>query len=490
MTADIANVIKNSCQLQTDRPILVGVSGGPDSVCLLHIFLQHGYSVIVAHLNHGLRPEAAEEAEFVRQLASQWHTPFVLGQQDVAAFADQNGYSLEEGARVARYRFLSQEAAKSNAQAIAVAHTADDQVETVLMHLLRGAGTTGLRGMAFRSQIKYFDQDIPLVRPLLSTWRDEVLDYLKAHQLPSRTDQSNLDVRFYRNRLRHELIPYLESYNPAVRQHVWRMAEILRADDEALEGIVQAAWSGCLHAVGEGYVIHNRERLSAHNPAIQRRLVRKGINLLRPGLRDIDFEAIDRALRFVQSPTTGKQIILGAGLRMYYEGEAIWLVSEEADLPTATWPQIPAGETYQLSLPGALALPGGWILRGEIITEPAPESHFSEKNGPALPTDPYQAWMDADQIEIPLIVRARQPGDRFHPLGMNGHSLKLADFMINIKLPQRARESWPLVISGDLIAWIPGLRLAYPFRITAQTRRQARLRLEHAEISSTHDDLE
>ncbi len=394
MIADITNVIKNSCQLQTDRPILVGVSGGPDSVCLLHILLQHGYSLIVAHLNHGLRPEAAEEAEFVRQLADQWNTPFVLGQQDVAAFADQNGYSLEEGARVARYRFLSHEAAKSEAQAIAVAHTADDQVETVLMHILRGTGTSGLRGMAFRSQLKIGDQDIPLVRPLLATWREEILDYLEAHQLPSRTDPSNLDLRFYRNRLRHELIPDLESYNPAIRQHVWRMAEILHAEDEALEEIVQAAWSGCLNGMGEGYVILNKGGLNTQNTAIQRRLMRKSISLLRPGLRDIDFDAIDRALAFVQSPTPGKQIILGAGLRIYYEGEAFWLASEEANLPTATWPQIPAGETYHLPLPGALALPGGWILRARLFLKRRPKGLLTGRTGqPHAPTRTRCGWM-------------------------------------------------------------------------------------------------
>jgi tRNA(Ile)-lysidine synthase len=489
MIADIANVLKQSCQLHPDRPLIVGVSGGPDSVCLFHILLQHGYPLIVAHLNHGLRPEAAEEAEFVRQLASQRQTPFVLEQRDVAAFAEQNGYSLEEGARIARYRFLSQVAAKANAQAIAVAHTADDQVETVLMHLLRGAGTSGLRGMAFRTQIKFFDYNIPLVRPLLSTWREEILNYLEAHQLPSRLDQSNLDIRFYRNRLRHELIPFLQSYNPAIRQNVWRMAEILRAEDEALDEITQAAWEVCLKRVEDGYVLFRREELSVQNTAIKRRLVRKGISLLCPGLRDIDFDAIDRALAFVQSPLPNKTITLGGGLRMDYESGAICLAYEKTNLPTADWPQIPVGEIYSLLLEGALNLPGGWILRSELDPEPSLAGPVDDAGWSTARADPYQAWMDADQLQAPLLVRGRQPGDRFYPLGLVSHSLKLSDFMINVKLPQRARAGWPLVISGNRIAWVPGLRLAHPFRVTPQTRRQVHLSLTRLDAAAVGEGL-
>ena len=488
MIVDVTSILKNFCKLDPDRPILVGVSGGPDSICLLHILIQNRYALIIAHFNHGLRPEAAEEAEFVRQLAIEWHTPFVVGQQDVAAFANEHGYSLEEGARVARYRFLSQEATKHGAQAIAVAHTADDQIETVLMHFLRGTGTSGLRGMAFRTHMKIWDQDIPIVRPLLSTWREEILDYLEVHQLPSRFDQSNLDVRFYRNRLRHELIPYLERYQPAIRHNIARMAEILRADDEALEGMVQIAWNECVRGKGRGYVILNQNKVIAQPIAIQRRLVRKGIGLLRPGLRDINFEAIERALAFVHSPTTSKQILLGASLNMYFEEGAIWLTSQEADLPNINWPQIPAGETYQITLPGSLELPGGWILRGEIIKEQELDGPFDGDRWPSAGADPYQAWMDADRIRAPLLVRARHSGDRFQPLGMGAHSLKLTDFMINVKLPQRAREGWPLVISGDTIAWVPGLRLAHPFRITSQTHQKIHLSLERVESTFPQND--
>lgn len=477
MIDDIINVLNNYCQLQPNHLILVGVSGGPDSVCLFHLLLQHGYPLVIAHLNHGLRPEASEDAEFVHQLAHQWETPFVLGQQDVAVFAHQNGYSLEEGARIARYRFLLKEAAKRDAQAIAVAHTADDQVETVLMHILRGAGTSGLRGMAYRAHMENWEADIPLVRPLLSTWRDEILDYLEANQLSSRFDQSNLDTRFYRNRLRHELIPLLETYNPAIRRNLWQMAEILRSDDEALDEVTRAAWVECLQDLGAGYVILNEARLNAQNIAIQRRLLRKGINFLRPGLRNIGYDAIARALALAHSPSAGKQITLGAGLRMYYEANALWLASAEADLPTADWPQIPSGDVYQLPIPGELALSGSWLLRAEIPPKSSQDDYFEGSSWPSDLTDPYQAWIDADQIQAPLLIRSRRSGDRFLPLGMNYHSLKLADFMINIKLPQRAREGWPLVLSGKAIAWIPGLRLAHPYRITPQTRRQVHLSL-------------
>ena len=227
--------LQSECHLEQDLLLLVGVSGGPDSLCLLDVLRRLDYRLVVAHLDHGLRPESADEALAVQRLAESLGAACVVERQDVSAFAEMHGISLEEAARSVRYRFLFEQARLYEAQAVAVGHTADDQVETVLMHLLRGAGLSGLRGMAYRSLPNTWSQDIPLVRPLLGTWREEVLAYCHANALQPHLDSSNLDIRFYRNRLRHDLIPYLKNYNPRVHEVLWRTARVLSDDYAVLE---------------------------------------------------------------------------------------------------------------------------------------------------------------------------------------------------------------------------------------------------------------
>ena len=240
------SVLEEKCLLDPGLPVLAGVSGGPDSLCMLDVLRQLGYRLIVAHLDHSLRPDAAQEAEHLRQLVEGYGLPFVLERGDVQAYAASHRLSIEEAAREVRYRFLFEQAARHQAQAVAVGHTANDQVETVLMHLLRGSGLTGLRGMSYRSLPNPWSQTIPLVRPLLGAWREQILSHLEQNGLQPSLDASNLDTRFYRNRLRHELIPQLENLNPGVRQRLWQMADVLAEDEAVLEMMEQTAWESCI----------------------------------------------------------------------------------------------------------------------------------------------------------------------------------------------------------------------------------------------------
>ncbi|MGE5249598.1 MAG: tRNA lysidine(34) synthetase TilS, partial [Bacteroidota bacterium] len=242
MLEDIESILRNQCGLERDRLVVAGVSGGPDSLCLMEVLREAGYPVMVAHFNHHLRPESQAEAAHVQEIARRLDLPYVSGEADVHAHADAEGRSLEEAARRLRYAFLFEQARRYEAQAVAVGHTADDQVETVLMHFLRGAGLTGLKGMTYRTFLPSFERRIPVVRPLLDTWREETVACCAARGLQPVMDPSNASTEFMRNRLRNVLIPSLEEYNPKFRQVAWRSAQSLQLDHALLREMVEAAW--------------------------------------------------------------------------------------------------------------------------------------------------------------------------------------------------------------------------------------------------------
>jgi tRNA(Ile)-lysidine synthase len=469
MLERLESSLKDSCY-PSGGAIVAGVSGGPDSLVLLHALMRLGLPVIAAHLDHGLRPTSRAEAESVRQMAHQLAVPAVIARQEVAALAQAAGQSIEEAARNVRYRFLFDVAAEHGAAAVAVGHNADDQVETVLMHLLRGAGLEGLRGMAPCIRPNPWSATLPLLRPLLSVWRSEIEAYAAEQGLRPLTDESNTDLRFYRNRLRHAALPYLETLNPGVRQRLWHTAALLRDDEAVVAAAAAAAWEACCLERGPGYVALHAARLRLQPVALQRRVFRQAIAHLRPGLRDIDFAAVQRALAFLAAPAPRGPADLIAGLVLEAESERLWLAEPQAARPAPAWPQLPPEGTWPLAVPGALELPGG----GRLIAAVHPVTPDAYTQATANP-DPYQAWLAADALRSPLTVRTRRPGDRFRPLGLGGHSLKLSDFMINTGLPRRARRGWPLVLSGDEIAWVPGYRLAEPFAVQPGTRRLVRL---------------
>src|SRR5919108_3943031 len=246
MLENIQSILQEQCWLNKDQPIIAGVSGGPDSLCLMSVLRKSGYHAIVAHFNHKLRPDADADANIVEQTAARLNLASVIESGDVRAYADQEKLSIEEAARTMRYRFLMAQARRFQAQAVAVGHTADDQVETVLMHFIRGAGLVGLKGMSYRTLIHAFDPEIPIVRPLLDTWREATVVYCAANGFRPRHDPSNASVDFFRNRLRHLLIPTLESYNPRFREVIWRTSRSLAADFEILSEVLDEAWKRCV----------------------------------------------------------------------------------------------------------------------------------------------------------------------------------------------------------------------------------------------------
>jgi tRNA(Ile)-lysidine synthase len=460
------SILRNQCRLDPKRPIVVAVSGGPDSLCLMDLLRQAGYPILVAHFNHKLRENSDMEATAVENMAARLGIPSLVESADVRAFADEKKLSIEDAARTLRYRFLFAKARERGAQAVAVGHTADDQVETILMHFLRGAGMTGLKGMAYRTVFSVFDVEIPLVRPLLDVWREETVVYCAGQGLRPHYDPSNDSLNFLRNRIRHLLIPNLETYNPKFREAIWRTAQSLQADHEILTQSVDAAWTRSVVSESEGLIAFDSATLTEFPLGLTRYLFRRAMERIQP-LADISYALLDRVTSFLHNGKVGGSLSLTSGIRLLREANQIYVAAAETALPFERWPQLAEGvDSIPVQLHSQVELPGGWRFNCEPWNIPALAREQMQDN-----EDPYQVWLDADALNGNLSLRVRHEGDRFEPLGMDGHSQKLSDFFTNEKLPQRARERWPLLCAGDKIAWIPGHQPAHPFRLTKASRR-------------------
>jgi tRNA(Ile)-lysidine synthase len=460
------SILRDQCRLDPARSIVVAVSGGPDSLCLMDILRQAGYRIIVVHFNHKLRENSDIEANTVEQMAARLGLPSIIESADVRAFAGEKKLSIEDAARTLRYRFLFMQARQHEAQAVAVGHTADDQVETVLMHFLRGAGLNGLKGMTYRTVLSVFDVEIPLVRPLLDVWREETVVYCAGQGLRPHYDPSNDSLNFLRNRIRHLLIPTLETYNPKFREAAWRTAQSLTADHEILTQSVDAAWTRSVVSESDGLIIFDASTLTEYPLALHRYMFRRAIERIAP-VSDITHAALDRVTVFIQNGKPSGSLPLSGGIRLLREAGQIFVVGADAILPFERWPQLSANaDVVPLQLPAQVELPGGWRFTCESWNIPALAQEQMQGN-----EDSFQAWLDADALQGGLSLRIRRDGDHFEPLGMNGHTQKLSDFFTNVKLPHRARERWPLLCAGETIAWVPGYQPSHLFRLTKTSRR-------------------
>lgn len=445
--ADCLDEWGRSGTLADTATLVVGVSGGADSLALLHVLREvwSGERLVVAHLNHGWRATAVLDAQFVAQTAADWGLPCVVEAVDTPTLAQQAGLSLEEAGRVARYRFFARVATEWGATAVAVAHTADDQVETVLLNLLRGSGLAGLSGMSAISSLPEAPH-ISLLRPLLTISRADVEAYCHEQRLTPIKDPSNEDLRYRRNRIRHHLLPSLTDYNPQIRNHLRQLAEIASADDAALEEMVTAVFPTLSPQQGEGWLSIDRPGWCALPLALRRRILRRATMMQRPFLPDLSFAAIEQARQVAEAGHTGGQsdLVSGLTLRVAYGR----LIIGEADAgPLADWPQLPSGIRLPLPVPGAVSLSGGWVLEAALCHQ----VNLAEIRGNEDPWQAYAAVGDAL-----LWVRGRRPGERCQPLGLNGRSASLKEVMINRRIEAAWRADWPLVVTNDHLVWLVG----------------------------------
>ncbi len=466
-------ILKDECKLDKEQPILVGVSGGPDSLCLLTMLHEAGWWAVAAHFNHMLRPEADEEAAAVEALATRLRILFVGERADVREYAADRKLSIETAARDLRYRFLFAQAHAQYAQAVAVGHTADDQAETVLMHFVRGAGLNGLKGMPYRSFLPEYDREIPVVRPMLDAWRADTEAWCVSHGLKPHYDRSNESTEFLRNRIRHELIPLLETYNPQFREAAWRASKTLAADHEILLRALQPLWQQCLAEKADTFVGLDLGMLSGQPRAAQMHLLQRAVRHLLPDY-DLGYQDLERAAAFIGDDAQQQADFVG-GLQLVRESDTLYIAAGEQALGTDMWPQLPDDrDSLRLPVPSTVELAGGWRMTAslhDVGDEGCPELW--------LDPDPFKVALDGSAASGELAVRVRQAGDRFEPLGMQGHSQKLSDFLVNVKMPRRARTRWPLLCAGDQIVWVPGYRPAESFRRRPDSTSILLLELSH-----------
>lgn len=455
--AQVRATIDTHALLVPGSMVVVGVSGGPDSLCLLHVLCRlrgdYGVGLHVAHLNHGLRAEAAADAAFVAALADRWGLPHTLGATDVRALAEAERKTIEEAARIARYRFLVEVACGRGARTVAVGHNADDQVETVLMHCLRGAGLAGLGGMRYRAdwpQPVAEDCVAPLlIRPLLDIPRADIERYCQEHDLQPRLDYTNLQITYFRNRIRRQLIPTLETFNPRIRELLRHTASVVADDYDYLEHDLDVLWPELTLLQTDSHVVFGRDAFRRLSRSPQRRALRRAIRSLRRSLRDVAWIHTEEALRAAEEAPTGTIVTLPAGLVFEVSYDRLILRSSAQPLPNYREPTMASPE-LDLQLPGTTVLaPGGWQLRAWLTDEPQPAAR---SEGPRR----LQLCLDAERVGSRLHLRTRHSGDRFQPLGMGGHHKSVKDFMIDAKIPRAERARIPLLVSDRGILWIVG----------------------------------
>jgi tRNA(Ile)-lysidine synthase len=441
--------------------VLVGVSGGPDSVALLHLLYdlreELELRLEVAHLQHGIRgAEAQEDARFVAELAQKLGLPFHLKEVNLRQIKSAAGKgNLEALARAERYRFFEAVARERNLGKIATAHTQDDQAETVLMWLLRGSGLKGLGGMPPTHQLdgtNIESASCPVViRPLLGVSRTEIEEYLNERHLTFRLDRSNQDLSFLRNWIRLKLIPQLkEKMDRNLPSRLAQQAELIREEDDLLDALANAAIDEIRTAEGM-----NRGSLLKHSKAMQRRLLRLWIEATRGHLRGLDFQHIEALLDLIaDGPPQGRLSIPG-GWQLVKEYETLRLEKQSRRMG-----QQCACYSYALHIGEDLHIhEAGLMIQTRAISLPLP----------SLPDNLTEAVFDVASLVADLTLRNFRHGDRFQPLGMAGHK-KVKELFIEKKLPLVVRASLPLLLLGDEVIWIPGYGRSELGKVTPATK--------------------
>jgi tRNA(Ile)-lysidine synthase len=437
------------CRLVRGQSVLVAVSGGVDSMVLLHALAAlaspNRWKICVAHLNHQLRGRTSNaDEQFVRLAAESMGLRFVAGRADVKTLAQRSGISVEMAARKLRHEFLGRQARAQGISTIALAHHADDQVELFFLRLLRGTGSEGLAGMKWRSPSPV-DPTLALVRPLLAFSKVELLQIARSEKIRFRTDATNASPDFLRNRIRRELLPLLrQCYQPALDQTVLRLMDIVGAEAEFIHGAAEQAGSG-----------GGRRDFDSLPLALRRKILQQ--QLLRLNLTP-DFELVEK-LRL----SVGTQISVGTGVCVVRDALGNISCREAADGAFNL-----AERVVTFSRPRGRLVFGGFAFAWQR----APMKRFKPPGKkPAVQAAAFREVFDADTVGDEIVLRHWRPGDRFQPSGFKS-AAKLQDLFVNAKIPAARRRALVLAATkAGTIFWVPGLRIGEPFKVTAATRR-------------------
>ena len=469
----VEQTVKTYGMFQPGDSVLVGVSGGPDSVALLHILFtlapRLSLRLGVAHLNHSLRQKDSDnDAEFVASLAGKLDLPCYITKEDVRKYQLENKLSLEEAARCIRYAFYNNVAVRNRFNKIALGHNEDDNAELVLMYLFRGSGLAGISGIPPVRDSQ--EACIKIVRPLIRSTRCEIIDFLTSKGLKYVLDRSNKDTRYLRNRIRHHLIPSLKvSYNPRIVETLNRLASITRCEEEWIEDIISPLFEKSVLAVQNDKVALSVPMLDGIHVAAKRRVIRKALARVKGNLRRITFFHIDSAVRLLESGQAHGCLDLPDRIRVKRNGDILIFSKEKKALRELGGK---SGETKTLDFEYKILRPGknpGSIFVKEI----GAHLKFCEINAEDMPdiyrTGHQVAFFDIINLKFPLVLRNFRPGDRFKPLGMSG-TQKVKKYFINNKVPRSERSRFPILLSGEKIVWVVGLRIDDSVKVKPSTR--------------------
>ncbi|MCF8093985.1 MAG: tRNA lysidine(34) synthetase TilS [Desulfobacteraceae bacterium] len=456
--------------LAANQSVLVGVSGGPDSVALLYVLLRlsaaYRWCLGVAHLNHGLRAQESDaEASFVKDLAKRLNLSYFYEIKDIHAMGMQKGINLEEAGRNARYDFFRKTAAKAGYDKIAVGHQQEDAAEQVLLNLLRGTGPTGLGGIdPLRGDV---------IRPLIETPRMEIERFLQDHKISYCTDQSNRDIRFTRNHVRNCLIPELQKYNPRIVETLCRLSKVMREESDWIDNVVAPVYEDAVigRDAGGCELVLSVKHLYPLQTAAKRRIIRKAILEVKGDLRRIEYQHIDAVASMIEREAGGAvQIHLPGRILVMRNEDRLGFTRRKKSLRSFAasgkkWATVQFAHTLERigKTPESV-----WI--DEISTRFVfnPLSIHDIDYDYVFNRQEQAAWVDLDRIKFPVIIRNPRPGDRFVPLGMRG-TMKIKDFFINNKVRPDKRGRIPVIESGGQIIWVVGMRIDERVKITPKT---------------------
>jgi len=477
----VERTIKTYRMIEPGDSVLIGVSGGPDSVALLHIILslaqRFSLRVGVAHLNHCLRQkDSDDDAEFVASLASNFDLPCYVKKEDVSKYRHEKKLSLEEAARIVRYRFFESVAEKYMFNKIALGHNADDNAELVIMHLLRGSGPLGISGIPPVRNGK-------IVRPLIKLTKSEILEFLAVNELKFVLDKSNNDQRYLRNRIRHHLIPHLKSsYNKRIVETTNRFASIIRSEEEWIDDLIKPIFNKSVLAAENNSVTLSISSINELHIAAQRRIIRKAIAEIKGNLRRITFSHIESVISLLNSGHAFGYIDLPDRIWVKRDVDTISFSREKRllrDLYKKLSDENKLSFEYRILKPEdsfkAEIFPRSLLIKeldlnmefSKIDIENLPDIHHAGHN---------VAFFDMDKLSFPLVLRNFRPGDKFQPLGMSG-TQKVKKYFINNKVARAQRTKCLILLSQDKIMWVVGYRIDDYFKVKQSARNILKVEL-------------
>ena len=452
------NTVAQFHMLEPGDRVLLGVSGGPDSVALLHLLHskaeEYGITLHVVHVNHQLRAEADGEEAFVRALAEQYNVPFRSYCVDVAAYAKEQKLSLEQAGHVVRFQCFLDAKEHWDINKLALGHHKDDRAESILMHVVQGCGLDGIAAMP---PVDLWHQaEIGMIRPLAQVTKAELEAYCLSNQLQYCVDATNFETDYLRNRIRLALLPELRAYNPQITDALVRMQELCSAELDYLESQVSALWEQ-YGVVDETKVQFPADVFRTQHVAIQRRLLRRLYQAWVGSTADLSFAQTEQ-MRMIAQKEQGSQEMMLANQVVFMRQYDVLSIARKASI-------VPECETYTWNIAENESLSA---YQG-LFTVEWLDGALLEKNN-----DFYTIFADGDQLASLLEVRTRKVGDRLQPMGMQGHKT-VKKFMIDQKVPQKERDGLPMVLSNNEIVWIPGYFMADCIKITKHTKTVCKL---------------